>query len=190
MKIRVTLFTFILVTTTHIFAQQKSGSELINSIKLDPNYIYGEATLADSDEAQELAQDFLKSNLEQWIIEHKNLEELTEISIDEIDQKCQRLVLPRGTMYRSFIYINLDNIRIEKSDESIQDQISADSLIVETTQLAITEFECVDSESKTEYQTNIQELTPIDIFESELSRISNAHSLIDFIEGNMYKENL
>ena len=92
------------------FAQEEDIKREINNIKRDTTYIYGESTLANKDEAFEMAKDQLHINIELWVKSILPNQEITSVAAKKIDNYCQALSLMRGNLYRAFVYVNKDDI--------------------------------------------------------------------------------
>lgn len=95
---------------TMTFAQEEGIKRDINNIKRDTTYLYGEATLANKDEAFEIAKDQLHINIELWVKDILPDQEITSVVAKKIDKYCQQLSLMRGNQYRAFVYVNKNDI--------------------------------------------------------------------------------
>lgn len=92
------------------FAQEVGIKREINNIKRDTTYIYGEATLANKDDAFEMAKEQLHINIELWVKSILPNQKITSVAAKKIDNCCQALSLMRGNLYRAFVYVNKDDI--------------------------------------------------------------------------------
>lgn len=82
----------------------------INKIKKSSSYLYGEATLATTEDAIKLANEILIEEIDAWIKEKKKLRESNNVVVKNISKVFQQMTLPRGNMYRAFIYVKKSDI--------------------------------------------------------------------------------
>lgn len=110
MKNIILIIVCVFLSHTLTFAQEEGIKREINNIKRDTTYIYGEATLANKDDAFEMAKDQLYINIEIWVKSILPNQEMTSVAAKKIDNYCQQLSLMRGNQYRAFVYVNKDDI--------------------------------------------------------------------------------
>lgn len=82
----------------------------INKIKKSSSYLYGEATLASTEDAIKLANEILRKEIDAWIQEKKKLRESNNVVIKNINEVSQQMTLPRGNMHRAFVYVKKSDI--------------------------------------------------------------------------------
>ncbi len=159
---------FATTATTTAVAQEQSKSSLINEIKLDSNYIYGEATMSDEASAQELAFAFLKTNFDIWFLESEIAKEHQKLDSDALAQLAQTLTTPRGGMFRSFIYIYLGDIVLDGVSRTYP----------QATSVAEENLGSTPSEEML--------LSERELFERELVALSNVTTLVDLLSDEKY----
>ncbi|PXV65012.1 hypothetical protein CLV62_10810 [Dysgonomonas alginatilytica] len=114
----VILFAFIPM----LFAQTNTDKqkEEINKIKKSKNYIYGEATLPNQEEALKLAKEILVNNINEWVSGEKKIKQSQALVIRDIIENSENISLVRGNMYRAFVYVQKKNILpVEDTDNSV-----------------------------------------------------------------------
>lgn len=82
----------------------------INKIKKSSSYLYGEATLASTEDAIKLANEILQEEIDAWIQEKKKLRESNTVVVKNINEVSQQMMLPRGNMHRAFVYVKKSDI--------------------------------------------------------------------------------
>lgn len=82
----------------------------INKIKKSSSYLYGEATLASTEDAIKLANEILKEEIDAWVQEKKKLRESNNVVVKNISKISQQMTLSRGNMYRAFVYVKKSDI--------------------------------------------------------------------------------
>lgn len=133
------LLATLLCLTGLTFAEAQNGPEtqaqtdikaLINQIKRDTGYLYGEATMQTKDEATALAKDFLNTYIEQWVSEQPDPDKIRSVVATKVVSECEELTLMRGNMYRAFIYVKKsDLIALDRSSAIFEhpDQAAAET---------------------------------------------------------------
>lgn len=91
----------------------------INKIKKSSQYIYAEATASTEQEAKELAEEILYQEINEWVASQKKLRQSSDILISDRKELWATVSLPRGNMYRSFIYVKKSNIQSADNTEII-----------------------------------------------------------------------
>jgi len=127
----------------------------INSIKKSDKYIYAEATQPTLEEAYALAEEILHSNINEWVEQNKKMRGTQNIILRNTSEEWNKLDLPRGDMFRAFMYL-------AKTD------------IIPAENVVILEKKTVDMPVVTEDETFSNERTseiPIDI----LTEVMNIH---------------
>lgn len=88
----------------------------INKIKKSTLFLYAEATMPDKEEAMGTALDILQNEAQKWAQEKKKKKEVdTNLVLINIEQICNRMELPRGNMYRAFVYVKKADIFTAKN---------------------------------------------------------------------------
>lgn len=117
--------------------------ERINSIKKNPQYLYGEITMQTQEEATSMAYELLQKEVFAWA-KHDNIK-LAVTSPAEINKLADSIMTRRANMYRVFVYIDKhalttgtkDTAAIQKNDTIVVpiDSISThcDSLVTDDT---------------------------------------------------------
>ncbi len=91
----------------------------INKIKKSSQYIYAETTAATEQEAKELAEEILYQEINEWVASQKKLRQSSDILISDRKELWATVSLPRGNMYRSFIYVKKSDIQSADNTEII-----------------------------------------------------------------------
>lgn len=91
----------------------------INKIKKNSQYIYAEATAATEQEAKDLAEEILYQEINEWTATQKKLRQSSDFLISDRKELWSTVSLPRGNMYRSFIYVKKSNIQPADNAEII-----------------------------------------------------------------------
>ena len=87
---------------------KKQNNEIkkqINSIKKSSQYLYGEVTAPTLEEAKNLAQESLYEKINEWVATKKKLQDGRNIVVNNKKEIYGEVSLPRGNMFRSFIYV-------------------------------------------------------------------------------------
>lgn len=88
-------------------ARQKAE---INKIKKDNDYIYAEATLPNQQQAIDLAQDILYQNINEYVAKKRSFAGAGQVVTVNTNYVTEKITLPRGNMYRAFLYVDKDDI--------------------------------------------------------------------------------
>lgn len=94
----------------------ESVKKQINNIKKDSQYIYADITAGSVEEAKELAEEALYTNINEWSANQKKLGK--NVASDAHKEKWTTIVIPRGNMFRSFMYVQKLDLLKEGSAES------------------------------------------------------------------------
>lgn len=94
----------------------ESVKKQINSIKKDSQYIYADVTAGSVEDAKELAEEALYTNINEWSANQKKLGK--NVASDAHKEKWTTIVIPRGNMFRSFMYVQKLDLLKEGSAES------------------------------------------------------------------------
>lgn len=109
------IFMFVMMAQT--FAQQvEDKKNEIAKIKKSSLYLYAETTMPDKEEAMEVALQSLQSEVQNWATEKKKRKEIaSDLIITNIEQVTEALELPRGNMYRAFVYVKKSDVLVSKN---------------------------------------------------------------------------
>ncbi len=99
---------FMLPFGSTAYAQEEPGA-LINRIKRDTAYLYGEATTSIRQEALVLAKELLCRSIEEWYKE-QGREETRAVIARDIVTGCEEITLMRGPMHRAFAYVKKSDL--------------------------------------------------------------------------------
>ncbi len=118
------LLVFGLVITITLCAQQ-SDSKKINSIKRNPSYLYAEATMETEEEAFNTAKEALMTYIQEYIDSKKSLSNANSVIVKDIANRCERMQMMRGDMYRVLVYVKKNDIIPAANSETIDRPNSA-----------------------------------------------------------------
>lgn len=118
------LLVFGLVITITLCAQQ-FDSKKINSIKRNPSYLYAEATMETEEEAFNTAKEALMTYIQEYIDSKKSLSNANSVIVKDIANRCERMQMMRGDMYRVLVYVKKNDIIPAANSETIDRPNSA-----------------------------------------------------------------
>ena len=121
---RIFLLVFGLVITITLCAQQ-SDSKKINSIKRNPSYLYAEATMETEEEAFNTAKEALMTYIQEYIDSKKSLSNANSVIVKDIANRCERMQMMRGDLYRVLVYVKKNDIIPAANSETIDRPNSA-----------------------------------------------------------------
>lgn len=103
------------------FAQTDVGEikKTINSIKKSSQYVYAEATAESVEDAKALAEEILYDEINQWAATQKKLRGNSQWVVKDKKELWTELSLPRGNMFRSFIYVKKADLQPAENVEII-----------------------------------------------------------------------
>ncbi len=82
----------------------------MNMIKRSSQYIYSEATMATAEEAHQVAYERLLAEIKTYAQGKKQLTDENNIAIRNISSKCESIEMPRGEMFKVFLYVKKSDI--------------------------------------------------------------------------------
>ena len=93
-------------------AQQPNEAEKkkINSIKKSDQYIYCEVTTDEQQKAIDLAEEGLDVEINRWVAQQKKFRDSPQYVARNTNSYWERITLPRGNMYRVFVYVKKSDI--------------------------------------------------------------------------------
>ncbi len=101
-----------LLTTSYVHADDvEEAKKQINSIKKNSQYIYAEATAETESEAKDLAEEMLYEEINTWAANQKKLKNSPTFVVNNKRELWTSMLLPRGNMYRSFVYVKKSDIQ-------------------------------------------------------------------------------
>lgn len=83
----------------------------INAIKKDSRYIYADITAASEQDAHDLAEDALYQNVNEWAATSRKLRKSPNLVVNNRKELWTELSMPRGNMFRSFLYVKKSDIQ-------------------------------------------------------------------------------
>jgi len=96
--------------------QADSKKNEISKIKKSSLYLYAETTMSDKEEAMETALQSLQMEVQNWVTEKKKRKEVaSDLILTNIEQFTEALELPRGNMYRAFVYVKKSDVLVSKN---------------------------------------------------------------------------
>lgn len=82
----------------------------INRIKKSSLYIYAEVTAAEKQEAKDLAEEILYSEINEWAAKQKKLRNSPNLVVNNRKELWESVELPRGNMFRAFLFVKKSDI--------------------------------------------------------------------------------
>lgn len=86
----------------------------INSIKKSQSYLSAEATLDTEEEARKTANELLVTEINEWVKEKRNSEEVKQVVLQDISSCSEHLNMKRGAKVRVFVYVKKRDIVLIK----------------------------------------------------------------------------
>lgn len=90
--------------------------ERINSIKKNPQYLYGEITMQTQEEATSMAYELLQKEVFAWA--QRDSIKLAVTSATEINKLSDSIMMRRANMYRVFVYVDKHALTTDTKDKS------------------------------------------------------------------------
>lgn len=127
MTLRLFLLTAIsLLAATAASAQgAQEAKKQINEIKKSSAYIYAEATAPTEAEAKDIAEEMLYHDINEWVAKQKKLKKSANIVINNKRELWTSMMLPRGNMFRAFIFVKKTDIQPADNAEVIANNTAA-----------------------------------------------------------------
>ena len=101
----------------------------INNVKRSNSYIYAEATASTMEEAKAVAEEILYDEINEWVATKRKFQKKGNFVVNKVNDRCTEYNLPRGNMYRSFIFVKKsDIISVDKSE--VVDGLSSDIVVI------------------------------------------------------------
>ena len=132
--IKLACFVAALMISAVAFAQNsEEAKKTINSIKKNSQYIYAEATAATQQDAKDLAEEILYEEINSYVASKKKMRINPKIVINNRKELVSSLALPRGNMFRSFIYVKKSDVLAVENSEMIGNKTSNGETATATT---------------------------------------------------------
>ena len=132
--IKLACFVAALMISAVAFAQNsEEAKKTINSIKKNSQYIYAEATAATQQDAKDLAEEILYEEINSYVASKKKMRINPKIVINTRKELVSSLALPRGNMFRSFIYVKKSDVLAVENSEMIGNKTSNGETAAATT---------------------------------------------------------
>lgn len=132
--IKLACFVAALIISAVAFAQNsEEAKKTINSIKKNSQYIYAEATAATQQDAKDLAEEILYEEINSYVASKKKMRINPKIVINNRKELVSSLALPRGNMFRSFIYVKKSDVLAVENSEMIGNKTSNGETAAATT---------------------------------------------------------
>ena len=96
----------------------ESVKKQINGVKKDSQYIYADVTASTTKEAKDLAEEALYANINEWAANQKKLGKSVN-TVKPHEEKWVSFAIPRGNMFRSFIYVKKSDLLPEGNTETV-----------------------------------------------------------------------
>ena len=111
MKTKVLLLLALLMSSFTANAQtDEQIKKQIADVKRSSSFIYGEATASTTEEARAMAEEILYDEIAKWLDKEKKLRGNDNVVVSNRKDIQTSLSLPRGNMFRSFIYVKKNDI--------------------------------------------------------------------------------
>ena len=147
----------------------------INNIKKSSLYLYGEATAATEQDAKDMAEQILNDEINKWGAGQKKLRGADFILVNDRQEVTTSLSLPRGNMFRSFMYVKKADVQkggnMQVITPSGQSASVVETIEPPTPMVAPSESSSV---SKVEYPALVQELSRVATFDEMAKRLEQA----------------
>ena len=132
--IKLACFVAALMISAVAFSQNsEEAKKTINSIKKNSQYIYAEATAATQQDAKDLAEEILYEEINSYVASKKKMRINPKIVINNRKELVSSLALPRGNMFRSFIYVKKSDVLAVENSEMIGNKTSNGETAAATT---------------------------------------------------------
>ena len=132
--IKLACFVAALMISAVAFAENsEEAKKTINSIKKNSQYIYAEATAATQQDAKDLAEEILYEEINSYVASKKKMRINPKIVINNRKELVSSLALPRGNMFRSFIYVKKSDVLAVENSEMIGNKTSNGETAAATT---------------------------------------------------------
>lgn len=89
---------------------QNTGKAEIARIKKSDDYIYAEATRETLEDAKDLATEMLYNEINEWVASEHKLKIEGRVMIQNSRSAWQEISLPRGNMFRAFLYVKKSDV--------------------------------------------------------------------------------
>ena len=105
----------------NISAQDIAINRQINALKRDTTLIYAEATMEKLKDAETNANTFFNMKLSEWVKLQYDMD-LSDVELREIRLHRKEIQMMRYYLYRVFVYISKDSIKVEHPEPEIKEE--------------------------------------------------------------------
>ena len=118
MKRKISIAAIALLLTQGLAAQNTADiKKEINEVKRSNSYIYAEATASTMEEAKAVAEEILYEEVNEWAATKRKFQTKGNFIVNNKSDLWTSYSLPRGNMFRSFIFVKKkDIISVDNSD--------------------------------------------------------------------------
>lgn len=161
MRTKVLILLAMLLSCVLGFAQtNEQMKKQIADVKRSSSYIYGEATASTTEEAYSMAEEILYDEIAKWLNKEKKLRGNDNVVVSNRKDIQTSLSLPRGNMFRSFIYV-------KKSDVLPVENVEVLNIINEENSDSTLEQRKVSKDDATAYVEEAEENMEVEVAEEE-----------------------
>lgn len=169
---RLIILLYITAYATLAFSQSVDDpKKKINTIKKSSAYIYAETTLENEQDALELAQELLYQRVNEYIATKKKFKNAKEAVIINQNYATERIQLPRGNMYRAFLYVKKTDII--PTDNAIVGKVDNKDELTST-------LEILQNPDEEDALREILELKTLDDMKARLPELKNEGKIISY----------
>lgn len=88
----------------------------INRVKKSTLYLYAETTMSDKEEALSTAMEMLEKEVQRWVQTQRRKDgQESDLVLTNIGRISNKMELPRGDMYRAFVYIKKSDVIVSRN---------------------------------------------------------------------------
>ena len=161
MRTKVLILLAMLLSCVLGFAQtNEQMKKQIADVKRSSSYLYGEATASTTEEAYSMAEEILYDEIAKWLNKEKKLRGNDNVVVSNRKDIQTPLSLPRGNMFRSFIYV-------KKSDVLPVENVEVLNIINEENSDSTLEQRKVSKDDATAYVEEAEENMEVEVAEEE-----------------------
>ncbi len=124
-RIILTLFCGLCIGIAHAQSSNAEKKAEITKIKKSSGYIFAEATLPTPEAAKDLAEELLYNEINAWVASQKRLNGAGNVIVKDSKLAQQEISLPRGNMFRAFMYVKKSNIIAADNTTVIENETPA-----------------------------------------------------------------
>ena len=121
-----TVVVVLFVSVVSVAENNEDIKKKISEIKKSSQYLYAETTAATEEEAHNIAEEMLYNEINEWAARKKKLQNSVNLAVHNKQSLWTTVSLPRGNMFRAFIYVKKSDILPVENSEVI-DNVNATS---------------------------------------------------------------